>query len=387
MKTLQTRLTLAGVLAAALLASSACQNPSACPSSSSGKNPGSPATMTTFGQIDGQDVRLFTLTNASGASVSLTEYGATVVDLVVPDRDGKLADVALGFDSLTGYTTKGNPYMGAIAGRYANRIAKGKFTLDGKAYQLTINDGENHLHGGIKGFDKLVWKGEQLDDRSVRFTLRSPDGDQGYPGTLDLQVTYTFSATNELRIDYRAVTDKPTVVNVTNHTYFDLAGQSHGDIRDHVLQLDASRYTPVNTALVPSGEQRAVKGTPFDFLAPRRVGDRLLQTGGEPIGYDHNYILDKGKTAEPVEIGSLYEPTSGRLMTVLTTEPAIQFYSGNFLDNTLAGKKGARYPQYSGICLETQHYPDSPNQPGFPSTVLRPGQTFASTTIYRFSAK
>jgi aldose 1-epimerase len=343
--------------------------------------------VTSFGQIDGKDVRLFTLTNASGASVSLTEYGATVVDLIVPDRDGKLADVALGFDDLNGFVTKGNPYMGAIAGRYANRIAKGRFTLDGRDYQLTVNDGENHLHGGLKGFDKLVWKGEKLGDKSVLFKLQSPDGDQGYPGKLNLEVTYTFSDSNELRIDYKAVTDKPTIINVTNHTYFNLAGQNHGDIRDHLLTLAASHYTPVDPNLIPTGERRAVKDTPFDFLKPQRIGDRLMQTGGKPIGYDHNLVLDKGKTETPVEIGSLHDPVSGRMMSILTTEPAIQFYSGNFLDGTLNGKKGARYPQYSGLCLETQHFPDSPNQPDFPTTVLRPGETFTSTTIYRFSAK
>jgi aldose 1-epimerase len=380
MKSTLPRLLLAGALTGALLATTACQCPCA-------KKPSPTSTMSSFGQLNGKEVHLFTLTNASGASVSLTEYGAAVVDLNVPDRDGKLADVALGFDKLEGFTGKGNPFMGAIAGRYANRIAKGKFTLDGKDYQLTINNGENHLHGGIQGFDKLVWKGEQLGKQAVRFTLHSPDGDQGYPGNLDLEVTYTFTNSNELRIDYKATTDKATVINVTNHTYFDLAGQNHGDIRDHVLQLDSSRYTPVSDALIPTGEKRPVKGTPFDFTTAHRIGDRLMQTGGTPIGYDHNFILDKGKTAQPAKIGTLYEPTSGRLMTILTTEPAIQFYSGNFLDSTLNGKKGAKYPQYSGLCLETQHFPDSPNQSDFPSTVLRPGETFKSTTIYQFSAK
>lgn len=341
-----------------------------------------------FGHLpDGQEVRLFTLANPDGSRVSLTEYGAAIVDLVVPDRDGNLADVSLGFDSLEGYLGKGNPYFGCIVGRLGNRLAGGAFTLDGKHYQLSINNGPNHLHGGTCGFDKLVWRGEQLSANAVRFTLRSPDGDQGYPGTLELVATYTFTADHSLRIDYRATCDQATVFNPTNHVYLNLAGQAGGDIRDHVLTLAASRYTPVDATLIPTGELRPVKGTPFDFQTPRRVGDHLLQAGGNPIGYDHNFVLDKGLTAEPVEIGTLYEATSGRLLTVLTTEPAIQFYSGNFLDGTLSGKKGARYPQYSGICLETQHYPDSPNHPEFPSTELRPGETFDSTTIYRFSAR
>jgi aldose 1-epimerase len=337
---------------------------------------------------DGEKVLIYTLVNKNGMKVSIMTYGATVVNLYAPDREGKFADVSLGFDSLKPYLTQ-SPYFGSIVGRYGNRIAKGKFTLDGKIYQLACNNGENHLHGGVKGFDKQVWKSEVIKSKqpSVRFTLRSPDGQEGYPGTLDTSVTYTLTNKNQLRIEYKATTDKPTVLNLTNHTYFNLAGAGNSNILNHKLKLNADRFTPVDATLIPTGELKKIDGTVMDFRKPSAIGARIKEVGGEPIGYDHNYKLRKFLFSKNAVAAEVYEPVSGRVMTVTTDQPGIQFYSGNFLDGTITGKRGKIYNQYDGFCLETQHFPDSPNQPQFPSVVLRPGQTYQSTTVYSFSAK
>lgn len=340
-----------------------------------------------FGHMpDGQAVTLYTLKNASGAYVSIMDYGATVVDLVVPDRHGKLGDVSLGFDTFEPYLTK-SPFFGASIGRFGNRIAKGKFTLEGKSYQLTINNAPNSLHGGTKGFDKQHWDGKIVagDEAAVRFNRVSPDGEEGYPATLSAAVTYRFSADNKLEIAYEATTDKTTVINLTNHTYFNLAGRGPATIKDHVLLIRASHYTPVDDTLIPTGEIKAVAGTPFDFQTATPIGQRLSQTGGKPIGYDHNYVLDPLPAGTPlVEVS---EPTTGRWMHVFSDQPGVQFYSGNFLDGTVAGKGGELYQQYTAIALETQHYPDSPNQPKFPTTVLKPGETYRTHTTYAFGAK
>lgn len=336
----------------------------------------------------GEKVELYTLENKNGMKVAIMTYGATVVDLLVPDRNGKLADVALGFDTFTPYLTK-SPYFGAIVGRYGNRIANGRFTLDGKTYQLAKNDGPNHLHGGLKGFDKRVWNAEILKDSppTVRFNRVSPNGEEGYPGALSVGVTYTLTDKNEIKISYVATTDKPTVLNITNHTYFNLAGAGNDSILGHELKLGASHFTPVNATLIPTGEIKAVAGTPMDFRKPETIGSRIKEVGGKPIGYDHNYVLDKSILPGLKLAAQVYEPTSGRVMDVYTDQPGVQFYSGNFLDGKIKGKGGKVYNQYYGFCLETQHFPDSPNEPKFPSVVLRPGETFKSTTIYKFSTK
>ena len=348
-----------------------------------------PTTVSLFGNTTaGEEVNLFTLTNKSGMKVTLSSYGATVIDLLAPDRSGKMADISLGFDSFAPYQTQ-SPYFGAIVGRYGNRIAKGRFTLDGATYQLATNNDPNHLHGGIKGFDKRIWKGTNLpsSEPSVRFTLRSTDGEEGYPGNLGVAVTYTLTNQNELRISYEATTDKPTVINLTNHTYFNLAGAGNGNILGHQLKINASRFTPVDATLIPTGELKKVEETVMDFRKPTAIGARIKEVGGKPIGYDHNSVLDWSLHFGLALAAEVYEPVCGRLMKVYTDQPGIQFYSGNFLDGTITGKGGKVYDQYTGFCLETQHFPDSPNKPDFPSSVLRPGKTYRSTTIYAFSAK
>jgi aldose 1-epimerase len=338
---------------------------------------------------EGTEVNLYTLTNANGVEARITNYGAIIVSLKVPDRKGALADVVLGFDTLDPYL-KENPHFGAVVGRYGNRIAKGHFSLDGHDYTLAINNGANSLHGGVKGFDKQLWTGKTMESKdgpSVQLTYVSKDGEEGYPGTLTSIVTYTLTDANELRIHYQATTDKPTVLNLTNHSYFNLAGAGNGDILGHQLALDADKFTPVDSGLIPTGELRAVAGTPFDFRKPTAIGARIgqdeeqLKMGG---GYDHNFVLN-GKAGVLRQAARVTEPQSGRVMQVLTTEPGVQFYTGNFLDGTITGKGGKVYNKRFGFCLETQHYPDSPNQPSFPSTVLRPGSTYDTTTVFRFS--
>lgn len=341
-----------------------------------------------FGTLPGgEEVTAFTFANTTGLEVTAIDYGGIIVSLRVPDREGQLADVVLGYEALDGYLTD-SPYFGALIGRYGNRIAGGRFRLDGQEYELATNNGPNHLHGGVVGFDKVLWRAEPFaNDAGVGLVLSytSPSGEEGYPGTLRVEVTYTLTEGNELIFDYRAVTDAPTPVNLTQHTYFNLAGG--GDILDHELMLVASRYTPVDDTLIPTGELAPVEGTPFDFRSPTAIGSRIqadheqLHNGG---GYDHNFVLDRQGDGL-VLAARLIEPASGRRMEVLTTEPGLQVYSGNFLDGSIVGKRGQAYAHRSGRCLETQHFPDSPNRSQFPSTILRPGQEYRSRTIYRFS--
>ena len=344
-----------------------------------------------FGETsEGQQVRLYTLRNANGLIADVMTYGAIVVTLKTPDRNGKMGDIVLGYDNLQDYI-RNSPYFGAIVGRYGNRIGQGKFTLDGVEYKLAVNNGENHLHGGIKGFDKVVWSDEPVwraDAVGVKLSYLSKDGEEGYPGNLNATVIYLLTNNNELRIEYEATTDKATPVNLTHHGYFNLTGGQR-DILDHVLALNADKFTPVDKGLIPTGELLPVAGTPMDFTRSTAIGARIgndfeqLKFGG---GYDHNWVLNKGGRSM-IAAARVYEPTTGRVMEIRTTEPGIQFYSGNFLDGTITGKGGTVYKHRWGLCLETQHYPDSPNKPNFPSTILRPGQNYETTTIYRFSAK
>ncbi|HEU4765870.1 MAG TPA: aldose epimerase family protein [Pyrinomonadaceae bacterium] len=344
-----------------------------------------------WGTADGQPVDLYTLTNRKGVEARITNYGGIVVSLKVPDRTGKLDDVVLGFNDLDSYL-KEHPFFGTAVGRYANRIAKGRFTLNGTEYKLAVNNGENHLHGGIKGFDKKVWTAAEHNTpagAAVRMTYLSKDGEEGYPGNLNVTMIYTLTNNNELRIDYTAATDKDTVVNLTHHSYFNLAGEGNGDILNHLLKLNANQFTPTDAGSIPTGELRNVRRTPFDFLTPKTIGARINQDeeqikfGG---GYDHNFVIN-GRIGTLRQAAVATEPTTGRVMEVWTTEPGVQLYTGNFLDGTLTGKAGKIYQRRYGFCLETQHYPDAPNKPNFPTTTLKKGATFKSTTIYRFSAK
>lgn len=336
---------------------------------------------------EGAPVKLFTLRNKSGSIARLTTYGAMLTELHVPDRDGRLGDVVLGFDDLEPYL-KGHPFFGNTTGRFANRIAGARFTLDGVTYTLEANNGPNHIHGGRDALDKRNWEAEPVDSRegpAVRFTHRSPDGAGGYPGNLDLVVTYTLTDDNRLRIDYEARTDRPTVLNLTNHSYFNLRGAGEGDVLGHVLTLFADRYTPTDDGLVPTGEIRSVEGTPLDFRQATAIGARWDRLPERLKGYDHNFVLNDWAPGKLVEAAHVYEPESGRAMRVQTTEPGMQVYSAIHLRG-IVGKGGKTYGPSGGLCLETQHFPDSPNKPDFPSTVLRPGETFRSTTIYGFSA-
>ncbi len=345
-----------------------------------------------FGKTtEGTPVDLYTLVNANGMKAAITNYGAILVSLETPDRDGKMADVVLGYETVKEYIAE-TPYFGAIVGRYGNRIAKGKFSLDGRQYTLATNNDENHLHGGVKGFDKVVWQAKAiLADKGPGLVLNyvSPDGEEGYPGDLSVTITYLLTDDNELRIHYEATTDKPTVCNITHHSYFNLAGQGNGDILGHELMIAAERFTPVDKGLIPTGQLRPVKGTPMDFTKPTAIGDRVnakdeqIEFGG---GYDHNWVLNSNDGSMAIA-ARVYEPTSGRVMEVLTVEPGLQFYCGNFLDGTLTGKGGKVYKHRYGFCLETQHFPDSPNQPKFPSTTLRPGEKYCTTTVYKFTAR
>lgn len=373
-------------LAGAAIALTACE-PSSPPATSDPVNE-APFGVTT----DGQPVTQYTLTNASGMEARVINYGGIITSLRVPDRNGDLADVVLGFDDISGYLGE-HPYFGALIGRYGNRIAGGQFTLDGETFQLPINNGPNSLHGGVVGFDRVVWSAEPFqNDQGVGLVLThtSPDGDQGYPGTLSVQVTYTLTDSNELIFDYHATTDRATPVNLTQHTYFNLAGNGSGPILNHEMMLNASRFTPVDSTLIPTGELRSVQGTPFDFRQPTTLGERIgnddeqLRFGG---GYDHNFVLDAAAGDSLTLAARVYEPTTGRVVEVLTTEPGIQLYTGNFLDGTLTGKNGVVYQHRTGFCLETQHFPDSPNHPDFPSTILQPGDEYNSRTVYRFSAR
>ena len=343
----------------------------------------------TFGALpDGTTVERFTLRNANGVEVVLSSLGAAIHSIRTPDRGGRTADVVLGFDTFDEWTAN-PPFFGVIVGRYANRIAGGRFSLDGAAYTLATNDGPNHLHGGPRGFDKRVWQAEPLGAESsnaVRFTYKSPDGEEGYPGTLAVSVVYALTPDNALRLDYTATTDKATVVNLSNHAYFNLAGA--GTVLDQQLQIHADRYTPVDASLIPTGELASVDGTPFDFRELTAIGARIaadhpqIRIGG---GYDHNFVLN-GASGQLRSAARAVDPASGRTLDVQTTEPGVQLYSGNF-GSPIAGRHGEAYPRHGAFCLETQHFPDSPNQPAFPSTVLRPGETFHSTTVFTFGVQ
>jgi len=333
----------------------------------------------------GQSVDLFVLTNTNGMSAQIMNYGATLVSLSVPDRNGNVADITLGCDSIQGYMTA-SPYFGSTVGRYANRIAKGKFTLDGVEYTLATNNGENHLHGGTEGFDKVLWQVEPLrqeDAVGVKFVYFSKDGEEGYPGNLACRVTYVLTDRDELKITYEAESDKATPVNLTHHSYFNLAGQGEGDILSHDLMIEADTYTPVDAGLIPTGEIRDVANSPMDFTTPHAIGERIDQVEG---GYDHNFVLRSGG-GELALAARVFEPGTGRIMEIHTTEPGIQFYSGNFLDGTITGKGGKVYQKHYGFCLEPQHFPDSPNKPNFPSTILESGAKYLSRTVFKFSTQ
>jgi aldose 1-epimerase len=337
---------------------------------------------------DGKRIQLYTLANRHGMRVTVATYGGTIVNLYTPDRAGRLGDVVLGFSTIEPYFTK-SPYFGAIIGRYGNRLAKGRFTLDGKTYQVAKNNGPNALHGGLVGFDKHIWNAQVLSQApaSIRLSRVSPDGEEHYPGNMKVAVTYTLTDANELRIHYSASTDKPTVLNLTNHSYFNLAGAGNGTVLDHLIKIHASRFTPVDNTLIPTGEIKSVAGTPMDLRKWTPIGQKLEAVGGKPVGYDHNYVLDRCPVMRPTLAAEVFEPGSGRLMKVYTDQPGVQFYTGNFLDGTIRGKGGRVYHQHEAFCLETQHFPDSPNHPNFPSAVLRPGQKFHSTTVYKFSIR
>ena len=343
-----------------------------------------------FGKTpDGAAVEIFTLTNEHGLEARICTYGGAVVSLKTPDKNGQMADIVQGFDSVDGYLNPKEPYFGALIGRYGNRIGHAQFTLDGKVYHLPANDGANTLHGGDKGFDKVVWTPRQLPDGGLELTYISKDGDEGFPGTLKAVVVYHLTSANELKIDYTATTDKDTVVNLTNHSYWNLKGAGNGLILDHILTLHASKFTPVDSGLIPTGELKPVAGTPFDFTKPTAIGGRIDQNDEQlklGHGYDHNFVIDRTGSGMTL-CARVEESTTGRVMEVETTEPAVQFYTGNFLDGTLKAKGGHVYPFRAALCLETQHYPESPNHPSFPTTELKPGQTYKTTTLYRFSVK
>lgn len=338
---------------------------------------------------EGEAVEIYTLSNRNGLRARITTYGATLTELHVPDRAGRLADVVLGFSEFGPYL-KGHPFFGSTTGRYANRIGKAAFTLNGVVYKLAANNGPNTLHGGIKGLDKRVWKAVDVSSTggaAVQFTYVSPDGEEGFPGTLNLKVTYTLTHRDELRIDYEATTDRDTVINLTNHSYFNLAGEGEGNVLNHVLKLNSDFYTPVDDTSIPLGNVVPVQNTVMDFTEARAIGSRWNDIKGTPGGYDHNYVINQVRADELTQAAEVYEPTSGRVMKIFTTEPGVQLYTGNFLDGSLTGKSGRAYQKNFGFCLETQHYPDSPNKPQFPSTVLRPGHVYRTTTVHQFSSR
>ena len=336
--------------------------------------------------VDGKKVQLFTLKNTQGTISQITNYGGIVVNLWTKDRDGNFGDIVLGYNTLDEYLNKPNAYFGALIGRYGNRIAKGKFTLDETEYTLATNNNENHLHGGVKGYHAVVWDANQKDEQTLELKYLSPDMEEGYPGNLQITVVYTLTNENELKIEYSATTDKKTIVNLTGHSYFNLKGEGNGDINDHLLQLNASQYTPVDATLIPTGKLENVQGTPMDFQNAKPIG-KEIEADYEQIkiglGYDHNYVLNKNFDA--TFVAKITEPQSGRIMEIYSSEPGVQFYSGNFLDGTLVGKSGKAYEYRSAFCLETQHFPDSPNKPNFPSVILNPTEKYHTVTIHKFS--
>jgi len=371
------------LLTASLLVMISCNNNSETNKTNAATKMG--ITEKPFGTFNNEAVTEYTLTNANGMQVGILNYGGTLTKILTKDKDGKFGDVILGFDSIGGYTQKGNPFFGALIGRYGNRIAKGHFTLDGTTFTLAQNNNGQSLHGGIKGYDKVMWKAEkQPGDSSLKLTYLSKDGEEGYPGNLSVQVIYTLTADNALKIEYAATTDKATPINLTNHAYFNLSAGKDSTIYDHELMLKADKFTEVDSVLIPTGKLPDVKGTPMDFTTAKKIGKDIAAVKG---GYDHNWVLDKNaNTLE--EIATLFHPASGRFMEVYTTEPGIQFYSGNFLDGTLTNTKGGqKYVQHAALCLETQHFPDSPNQPTFPNTILKPGEKYTQTSVYKFSVK
>jgi len=338
-----------------------------------------------FGSFEGNPVTEYTMTNANGVQVGIINYGGTITKIITPDKNGLMGDVVLGYDSLSGFLQRGNPFFGALIGRYGNRIANAKFSLAGKEYKLFANDNGNSLHGGRKGYDKVLWNIEKLQgDSSLKLTYLSKDGEEGYPGNLNIEVVYSLSSDNSLMIDYTATTDKATPVNLTNHCYFNLSAGKDSTVLNHELMLNADKYTPVNDKLIPTGVIAPVKGTPMDFTTSKKIGKDIDSVKG---GYDHNWVINKnGNSLE--KVATVFEPNSGRYMEVLTTQPGIQFYTGNFLNGSLRNtKNGQKYIKHGSICLETQHFPDSPNQPSFPSTILKPGETYKYTTVYKFSVK
>jgi aldose 1-epimerase len=381
-------MTLSRFIASLAVGAAAC----ACLAQAPPKKGKSEVKKQSFGKMpDGTPVDIYTLSNANGMEARITTYGGAIVSLTAPDRAGKFADVVLGMDSLDGYRGQAN-FFGALIGRYGNRIGHGKFTLEGKAYQLPKNDGDNTLHGGPQGFDKKVWQAagaKSAAGPALALTYVSKDGEEGFPGTLTAKVIYTLTEKNELEIDYSATTDKPTLVNLTNHSYFNLAGAGSGDVLQTQVMINAERFTPVDAGLIPTGELREVKGTPFDFTKSTAIGARInqadeqLKLGG---GYDHNWVLNRNYNGL-TKAAEAYEPATGRVLEVLTSQPGLQFYTGNFLDGTVHGKGGKVYQRRGAFCMETQHYPDSPNKPSFPSTELKPGVTYHAITIFRFSAR
>ena len=336
-----------------------------------------------YGTIGNDTVYAYILKNNQGLKAVISNYGGTLLELWTPDRSGRSGDIILGYDSLSGYLQKSNPYFGALVGRYANRIRHASFTLDGKQYTLADNDHGNTLHGGMKGFDKKIWTVNSVNDSSLSLSYSSRDGEEGYPGNLAVKVVYSITSTNGLEIDYTALTDRKTPVNLTNHAYFNLSAGKDSTILNQELMLNASKYTPVNDSLIPTGQLASVKNTPMDFQKSKKIGKDLAEVKG---GYDHNYIIDR-KDSGLVKAASVFDPSSHRLMEVWTTQPGIQFYTGNFLNGTLTGRDGKKIVQHGAFCLETQHFPDSPNQPSFPNSILEPGQTFHEVTIYQFSTR
>jgi len=339
---------------------------------------------TLYGMIGADSVFQYTLTNKNGMVVKILNYGGTVTDIITPDKNGKMGNVILGYDSLSGYLQTGNPFFGSLVGRYANRIANAKFTLDGKEFTLAANNGLNTLHGGLKGFDKVIWNVKLFNDSGLLLSYSSKDGEEGYPGSLSVDVMYSLSDDNGLKLEYAAVADKPTPVNLTNHCYFNLSAGTDSTILDHELTLRATQFTPVNDQLIPTGKIDTVKGNAMDFTSAKKIGKEIAQVAG---GYDHNWVFQKPENRFDL-VASLYHQPSGRYMEVRTTEPGIQFYSGNFLNGRLKNTRGnIKYVKHAGLCLETQHFPDSPNQPAFPNTILKPGETYQQITVYKFGTK